>query len=127
MNKIKAPKGFYFKVKNGYENYFIQLHKTSTNRRIGYINLIVCYNPNWLETHSVLDPEYHNKKLGALMYSKAIEWALDNGYRVRSSGCSSPDANRVWQGKTLRSNFRIRTKTQINYNCKNYIFYAYQK
>ena len=110
--KSKTPTGFFFKTSTGtYGDIFIKLYKRfrNSNRKIGQIRL-VNEGKNKYATHSNLDYRYHNKGLGALMYSKAIEWCLQRGFRCQSSGYSSDDAKRVWQGKTIRKYFDIKVK-----------------
>jgi GNAT superfamily N-acetyltransferase len=110
--KSKTPAGFFFKVSQGtYGDTIIKLYKRfkNSNRKIGQIRL-VNEGKKQYATHSNLDYRYHHKGLGALMYSKAIEWCLQRGYRCKSSGYSSEDAKRVWQGKTIRKYFDIKVK-----------------
>lgn len=59
------------------------------------------------ETHSLVNDIYRNKKLGALIYAKAAQWCLRQGYRVSSSTSPSSDAQRVWKGRTIRRYLRI--------------------
>ena len=59
------------------------------------------------ETHSQLNDIYRNRKLGALLYAKAAQWCLRQGYMVSSSTSPSPEAQRVWNGKTIRKYVRI--------------------
>lgn len=132
--KFRAPKGFFFKIHKGWyekrlENVMICLFETATKRNIGHVNLVKC--DRFMETHSYLEDKYHNRGLGVLMYERAIQWALENDFKVRSSGGSSDKAQRVWRGKTIRKNFRIRTY-KSNYepykndpNCDT--FFAYPR
>lgn len=60
------------------------------------------------------------------MYAKAIQFALQNGWKVRSSECPSDDAKRVWKGKTLRKYFSIKTKKYLPNRAFD-SFYAYAK
>ncbi len=80
---------------------------------IGFVNLIP--KGKELATHSWLSSNYRNKGLGVLMYARAIQYALENKKRIRSSGESSGDAQRVWKSKTLRKFFRIRRYDDSNY------------
>jgi hypothetical protein len=41
------------------------------------------------------------------MYVYGIQWALDRGYQVRSSGYTSKLAKRIWDGQTLKTHFNI--------------------
>jgi len=113
-SKIRAPRGLHFVIRKFYEDkkvreVSVELHESKRREYIGAVTLVHCRG-RWFETHSNLHHEFRNKKLGALMYSKAIEWALKNKYKVRSSGGSSEDALRVWMGKTIRTHFDIRVK-----------------
>lgn len=127
--KIRAPRGFNFQIKKLYGSIYVNLHRSSDNMFLGRVNL--CNrNGLWYETHSSLLEEYHNKGLGALMYARAIQWCLENGFKVRSSGSSSEKAQRVWRGKSIRDYFNIRTK-KVKYNGKHDpdcdTFFAYPK
>jgi GNAT superfamily N-acetyltransferase len=82
--------------------------KGKPNKKIGYIDLYRDY-PKSYTTHSFLDDRYHGKGLGVLMYARAIQWCLDNGFQVKSSGNSSLKARRVWKSKSLRELFNIKT------------------
>lgn len=116
---IRAPRGFHFKIShcrdyfyNGrlYKGeHFISLYNSISNRKIGSICLEP-YGTKTFCTHSSLDVEYRGQGLGALMYARAIQWCLDNGYKVRSSGSSSNDAERVWRSKSIRKNFSLRER-----------------
>jgi len=112
INKVRAPKGFTFRVKK-MSNYLTQVALfTSTpggSRKIGHINLR-SVRPDYYETHSYLEDDYHHRGLGALLYARAIQHALEKGWGVRSSGSSSDDAQRVWRGKTIRKFFSIKLK-----------------
>lgn len=135
--KVRAPNGFLFKIEERYsmphgydgcgckycrskirrkpkrylEEVSVQLYCKNTSKPVGYVNLIR-YNPKSFETHSSLDSEYHGKGIGTKMYARAIQWCLENGYKARSSGGSSEMATRVWEGKTLRRYFNIRTSAE---------------
>lgn len=110
--KIRAPKGFSFKVKKVNQRY-TSITLYSANREIGHVNLIKV-REGYYETHSDLNDEYHRKGLGALMYARAIQHALEKGWGVRSSGSSSEEAQRVWRGKTVRKYFSIKLKKKDN-------------
>jgi len=108
--KIRAPKGFTFRVKKVNQRFTsVTLLKTMANKEIGHVNLIRV-REGYYETHSDLDDEFHGKGLGALMYARAIQHALEKGWRVQSSGSSSSEAQRVWRGKTIRKYFSIKLK-----------------
>lgn len=109
---LRAPKGFHFNVfRTRYDSIRVQLLRVSDGREIGSIDLEKVY-PRYdnfrLETHSDLSSEFHNKGLGTLLYAKAIQWALKNGYKVMSSGTTSWMAKRVWEGKGIRKYYNIR-------------------
>src|ERR1700679_1172457 len=115
--RIRAPKDFKFKVveeKNyqgqswGYtvklfhremvdtrvpikgKKFKVKIVKKMSDRYIGHVRLARNYQkPEVLNTHSQLHNDFHHKGLGALIYAKAIQVGLDNGYRVHSSGSSS--------------------------------------
>lgn len=123
--KIRAPKGFSFRVKKVNQRYTsVSLHTTMPNREIGHVSLIKV-REGYYETHSDLNEDFHGKGLGALMYARAIQHALEKGWGVRSSGSSSSDAQRVWRGKTIRKYFAIKLKKgEDQYYDK---WYAYAK
>lgn len=110
--KIRAPRGFSFKIHKismfGYENK-VCLHHNSRVDPIGYVRL-VREQENLYKTHSYLDEAYRHKGLGSLLYARAIQFGLENGWKVRSSGGSSECARRVWRGGSIRKYFFIRTK-----------------
>lgn len=62
-----------------------------------------------LETHSSLAPELCGKGYGTMLYSAAIRFAKEMGFRV----CSSKHreltiaARRVWKGQELNKSFKI--------------------
>lgn len=62
-----------------------------------------------LETHSSLDPELQGKGYGTMMYSAAIRFAKETGFRVCSSTHREMTiaARRVWKGKGLNKSFKI--------------------
>ena len=102
------------------------LHDTLTRRRIGTVSLVKHYLTGSYVTHSRLDSLYHRRGLGTIMYARAIQWALDNGHVVRSSGNSSDMAQRVWKSKGLRNFFSIRKRKHKE--CSRYdTWYAYSK
>lgn len=112
--RIRLPKGYSFKVVQ-YNDYWdgnkisIRLLYGKNHTLVGYVDLVPEYNTGRsLETHSYLAPKHRNKKLGVLMYAKAIQWCHTHKKPVKSSGSSSEDAQRVWKSKTLRKFFTIR-------------------
>ncbi len=134
ITRVRAPKGFRFKigredsgctcaicVKERKHNRVVRL--MTGGKEIGHINLIRI-RKNVYATHSWLSDVYRNRGLGALMYSKAIQWCHDHGHKVRSSGSSSGDATRVWTGKTIRKFFRIRARDN---SWSSVTYYAYPK
>jgi GNAT superfamily N-acetyltransferase len=130
--KIRAPRGFHFRIRKEYyerqlECVAVELWDSKTKSNIGHVNLVRAMR-GFVETHSYLEASYHNKKLGALMYSKAIQWALKNGFKVRAGG-PSEQAQRVWRGKSIRENFKIRVIRHRSYSDDpNYDdFFAYSK
>lgn len=130
MKKVIAPKGYSFKIKSdrdygSYDEVFvIELHKKKKGR-IGTVRLVKSYKGCYC-THSDLDDDYHNRGLGTLMYAKAIQWGLKQGYRIRSSGGSSFEAQRVWRGSSLKRWFDIKIKR--DHHSSDYdTFYPYPK
>jgi GNAT superfamily N-acetyltransferase len=125
--KIRAPKGFHFKIKN-YDprSSYVRIFLFSNNEKtpIGSLDLEKIYRRKAFYTHSRLDERFRGQKLGALMYAKAIQWGLENGYSVRSSGGTSDLAQRVWKGSTIRKYFSIREKKT---NWGGMIWYAFNK
>lgn len=120
-NRVRAPRGFHFKIveyKNkkypGSDHTRVSLRNSKDpEREIGHVMLYKQKRRRQIywETHSSLNQEYHGKGLGSTMYAKAIQWCLDNGYKVRSSGASSDMAKRVWNGQKIRQFFSIRKRT----------------
>jgi GNAT superfamily N-acetyltransferase len=127
--KIRAPKGYYFKVfkADKYRDVRVVLFTTIDHRQIGSVNLEKIPRGNFYATHSNLHFEHRNKKLGALMYAKAIQWCHDNGFNARSSGSSSSDAQRVWKSKTLNARFKIKVRNRTDYYGSTYTtWYVYK-
>lgn len=115
---IKAPKGFRVRyVVHTYnkqiENVYCQLYDLSKNSEynVGSVSLERGYGKTF-NTHADLGFDYHGKGFGTLLYSKAIAWALNHGFKAQSSGDSSDMAKRVWNGKGLRKHFNIRKITK---------------
>lgn len=121
--RVRAPRGFHFTIRVSTNacfpssDYAIVSLRDSKNpaQEIGHVSLYRQFYPkmrrdHW-ETHSQLDSRYWGQGLGGTMYAKAIQWCLDRGYKVRSSGASSDMAKRVWNGKKIRQYFSIRKRT----------------
>jgi GNAT superfamily N-acetyltransferase len=118
MKKVVAPKGYFFRVtKNYYGGYSVKLFKKRKEGEIGHVNLVRLYSKCYA-THSYLSPQFRNKGLGARMYAKAIQWCLERGLRVRSSGSSSDDAQKVWRGSFLKRFFDVKVKPGVDYRDK---------
>lgn len=115
---IRSPKGFR-----------VRYHINTYNKQIesAYCELYDITKSSWhdigrvvlergigkvFETHSSLENKYHGRGLGTLLYSKAIAWTLNHGFKAQSSGDSSDMAKRVWEGKGLRKRFNIRKVSQ---------------
>lgn|ERR1035437_4849118 len=123
--KIQAPKGFTFNIYQCHDDYDntvnvqlitkVKVGKVYIPKEIGYVHLEKDYDHDsrgkeFYRTHSFLAKDYRGKKLGVILYAKAIQWCLENKFRVSSSGSSSDDARRVWKSKTLRKYFKIRRR-----------------
>jgi GNAT superfamily N-acetyltransferase len=123
MKKVIAPKGYFFKVtRSGPYYVYISLFEKGKDSEIGHVNLHREY-AGCFSTHSYLLPGYRNKGFGALMYAKAIQWGKTHGYRVKSSGGSSSEAQRVWRGGSLRRWFDIRVRSHETQNPNYDTFY----
>jgi GNAT superfamily N-acetyltransferase len=146
ITKIKAPKGFQFKITPGPAYTTVQLFDKNkkvpdaTGKMVPYayavgnVNLHKdTFSDNFWRTHASLNAEYHNKGLGTLLYARAIQWCLEHGYRVSSSGRSSEMARRMWKSKSIRKFFRIKqAKTKLGKQYPTYgdiydRWYAYEK
>jgi GNAT superfamily N-acetyltransferase len=135
MNKkVRAPAGYSFRITNGINQWdksiYINLVYNKTKQIVGKVTLCPSYlRSKAYETHSYLDDGWRNKGLGGIMYARAIQYCLENGYKVRSSGGSSEAAQRVWNGKVIRKYFLIRKRKDKYYpdsdTCA--IWYAYEK
>lgn len=123
--KIRAPKGFRFLIEKSRwsSDVYVQLVSSKEIRSVGRITLSRL-RKDYYATHSSLNEKYHGKGLGTLMYARAIQYALEQGWKVRSSGHSSEKAQRVWRGKGLRQKFAIKTR-KTGYN--HHTWYAYPK
>jgi GNAT superfamily N-acetyltransferase len=128
--RLHAPAGFYFKITPGDYGFTVSLYKRRkrSNKMVGYIKLerheIITRNKFILETHSWLAPRLRGKGIGSLMYARAIQYALDHGHRVQSSGLSSDFAVRVWEGHYLRKHFKIKEERS---NWSGWLWKAYAK
>jgi GNAT superfamily N-acetyltransferase len=128
LPNLRAPKGFRFKIVEQYGSVKVQLFKN--RKKVGHINMYKAYpygKAEKLETHSWLHEDLRGKGIGTLLYSRAIEWALKNGYKVKSSGGSSEMAQRVWNSKGIRQHFRIRRIDRKNKGYFSDLWYAYAK
>lgn len=133
--KVKTPKGFKFKIRKPYPNdkrVFVELFKKGNAVSIGRVNLAYVgkdkYGKDVYETHSYLDPAYHQKGFGTLIYARAIQWGVEHGCKVRSSTGTSQQAQRVWNGKGIREYFSIKKATWKNqYGSPVQKWYAYNK
>lgn len=112
ITKVRAPNHFTFKIKeySSRETIYVYLvNKKKKNKKVGEVRLYH-QGDGIYETHSDLDEEYRGRGFGARLYARAIQWCLENNFRVRSTGSSSSYAQRMWRGKTIRKYFRIVTK-----------------
>ncbi len=150
--RIRPPKGYTFEIEEddyyceGGYNYIVYLKKNGyTWGRVSLLPRELNYNyrtglssyaEGVFDTHSWLHESLRGKGLGALIYAKAIHFCHTKGFKVRSSGGSSRDAQRVWKSKTLRKFFivkrgpkRGRKKQNKNslYYDDNTTWYAYPK
>lgn len=111
---VRAPRGYKWKVStynNDYDVATISLHD-SRGRHVGEVRLqSEDTTKRIVSTHSELDYDLRGRGIGTKLYVRAIQWGLAHGYRVRSSGGSSDDAERVWAGKGIREYFHLRTVT----------------
>jgi GNAT superfamily N-acetyltransferase len=123
ITKVKAPKGFRFKILKPSDTVFVQLFDKATNQKIGNVNLVKLSDTTYA-THSWLDPRYHQKGFGTLMYARAIQWCHENGYVARSSGNSSEMAQRMWNGRSIRKFYSIKKKVRDSGSAT---WYAYNK
>jgi GNAT superfamily N-acetyltransferase len=131
--RVRAPNGFRVRYRvethrKKIYNVYCELYDQSNNGAyaIGNVELVKWGNDSFA-THSTLDPRYWNKGLGTLIYAKAIAWALNHGYKVRSSGGSSDMAKRMWNGRGIRQLFDIQKRTRkYTYNTAE-TWYAYPK
>jgi len=129
MDKIKFPDKYKFTTKRVYSRFgdiiFCKLLLAKSNQVIGRVTLeLDCQS---YRTHSRLDKTYRGKGLGVLMYAAAIQYALDRGHKVRSSGYTSANAQRVWRSKRLRQYFKIRFVRHPQYTPEFDVWYASAK
>jgi GNAT superfamily N-acetyltransferase len=122
-SSLRAPKGFHFKTEKSpnanlrYEAarvlvYFVLPIKGKlVEREIGSLTLEPSHkDKKILHTHSYISEVFHGMGLGTQLYARAIKWALENKYQVRSSMSPSPQAQRVWNSKGLSKLFTITKK-----------------
>jgi len=116
--RVRAPRGFYFKIRTEvYKGQVVHVNVELFDKKAKYSKYSIGevepeqLRPKRFVTHSNLRSEYWGKKLGVLMYAKAIAWCLNRGYSVSSSGSSSEMATRVWEGKSLRNLFDIKKRS----------------
>ena len=129
--RVRAPNGFrvlYYKTYYNKKIVHVECQLLDTKRNpyftdIGHVEL-VRISENSFVTHSELNDQYWGKGLGTLLYSKAIAWCLNNGYKVCSTDCASKMAQRVWKSKGLRVHFDIQ---KIGSHWSNTTWYAYKK
>lgn len=115
---VRAPRGFKWKITTysptHYDFAIIELHTTS-GHYVGSVRLCPGDRDKKIaETHSDLDSPYRGRGYGTKLYVRAIQWGLAHGYKVRSSGSSSSDAQRVWEGKGIRQYFQLRTTSRTS-------------
>lgn len=123
LSQINTPKGFSFRV-NARDRKHVAIQLFRSGNFIGRVTLYK-RSTGVYETHSYLDDRYHGKGLGAIMYMRAIKWALEHKCSVRSSGASSDKARRVWEGKTIRKFFSIKKRKGEQKHWD--VWYAYPK
>lgn len=127
--KIRTPNNFLFQIKSCSQNKTVHIYllDKKENKKVGRVSLHRQLNGIY-ETHSHLQKKYRGLGLGTKLYSKAIQWCLENGYSIRSSGNSSDEARRVWQGKSIRKFFLIKKKKDKDNPSSYYdTWYAYSK
>ena len=127
QNNVDLNGAYIGEKKVEYGTVRISLINSKNKGDMGYVNLVRNTYTGSMNTHSQLHPNLRNKGFGTLLYARAIQWALENGYPVRNSGGSSEMAQRVWRGKSIRKFFRIVTHSyRKNTKDRNAdIFYAY--
>lgn len=146
ITKVRAPAGFKFKVTAKPYQTVIELFDNNKKvigpkgkmipyqYAIGRVSLVQdTYSKGFWRTHSSLNPEYHNKGLGVLLYARGIQWVLEHKHRVSSSGSSSEMARRLWKSKSIRKYFHIKQKKSKYYRADPAVgdrydrWYAYEK
>jgi GNAT superfamily N-acetyltransferase len=125
--KTRAPKGFHWEIRDFGYSVYIQL-LDAKDRTVGRITLHrVTERPTpQYETHSHMDEKYRGRGWGTKIYTRAIQWCLERGYRIKSSGSSSDMAARVWKSRGIREKFAIR-KHQDPYSDAYSTWFAYTK
>lgn len=134
ISKVRAPKGYEFRIReakergryydDGYRFIKVNLFSKRRGKSVGHVNLVRYSKNESFQTHSNLEEKYRGKGYGALMYARAIQWCLENGHKVASSGASSEDAQRVWNGQTIRKFFKIRARRHFNSEYDKWYAYA---
>jgi GNAT superfamily N-acetyltransferase len=111
---VRAPRGYKWKIvtySDDFDVATIGLHDSRGNR-VGEVRLQrEDAVKRIVSTHSDLNYDLRGRGIGTKLYVRAIQWGLAHGYKVRSSGGSSEDAERVWAGKGIREYFYLRTIT----------------
>ena len=109
---LRAPRGHYVEIKtdvNRNKDVHVRLVRRSDNRLVGLI-FLYRYDRRTYETHSRLDTYLRGRGIGTFLYVRAIRWCLENGYKVQSSGYSSPKAKNVWRGQGIRTFFNVKRR-----------------
>lgn len=92
--------------KNVYEFRFFQ-----DKKKLGYVALHpVTDDPTLFETHSMVFHEaLRGRGLGIFMYSVAVDWATNQGFRVQSTPryLQSANANSLWTSTRLRQKYLV--------------------
>lgn len=116
------PKGFYIETDidigkyNDIDNVYFYLKKINQKFIIG--ELLFRYRLGYeYSTHSDLREEYCNKGLGISLYVAGINAIIQSGNRVVSDTVQSIHSRRLWQGRTIRKYFNIKTEMLTN-NCR---------
>jgi GNAT superfamily N-acetyltransferase len=123
--KTRAPKGFHFKIFPTYNYVCVEIHN-SNGQMIGQIQLDKGRR-NRYYTHSWLHEDYRGMGFGTKLYARAIQWCLEQGYKVSSSSNTSELAQRVWEGNGLRQKFDIKKRSKMYYGERRPLWHAYPK
>lgn len=113
---VRAPRGYRWDIQVFSDSNYDVAEINLVNSRGTYVGGVrLCPEGDKkfriVQTHSDLNFDLRGRGYGTKLYVRAIQWGLANGYRVRSSGGSSDDAERVWMGKGIREYFHLRTIT----------------